>query len=213
MVKEDALLAKLGRRVPAGLVLFREGDAGRQMFVVHSGKVELTRRMGDREAHLAYVPPGEFFGEMAILNNLPRSATATAVEESWLLVIEARTFEQMLRAKTEIAVRMIRLLATRLDQANRQIELLLLRDFDHRIVKLASQLMQQGQPSPEGLLVPLTPSEIAGRVGLSPEEVAATLGRLAAARLLVMTDHGLIVPEVGKLSDFLEFLEMKERFS
>src|SRR5512144_2302711 len=99
----DPLLERLGRRVPAGLVLFREGDPGREMYVVHSGRVELTRRMGDRDAHLAFVPPGEFFGEMAILNNRPRSATATVVEDAWLLVIDARTFEAMIRAKAEIA--------------------------------------------------------------------------------------------------------------
>jgi CRP-like cAMP-binding protein len=209
----DVLLEKLGRHVPAGLVLFREGDPGRDMYVVHSGRVELTRRMGDREAHLAYVPPGEFFGEMAIVNNKPRSATATVVEDSWLLVIDARTFEQMIRGKAEIAVRMIRALAARLEQANKQIELLLLRDGDHRVVRLLSQLTGEGQPSPEGVLVPLSLTEIAGRVGLTPEAVTEVLERLANARLLVQADHGLIVPEVGKLSDFLEFLEMKERFS
>jgi len=209
----DVLLEKLGRHVPAGLVLFREGDPGREMYVVHSGRVELTRRVGDRDAHLAYVPPGEFFGEMAIVNNKPRSATATVVEDSWVLVIDARTFEQMIRGKAEIAVRMIRALAARLEQANKQIELLLLPDGDHRVVRLLSQLTGQGQPSPEGVLVPLSLTEIAGRVGLSPEAVTEVLGRLANARLLVQADHGLIVPEVGKLSDFLEFLELKERFS
>jgi CRP-like cAMP-binding protein len=209
----DALLEKLGRSFPAGLVLFREGDPGREMYVVHSGRIELTRRMADREAHLAYIPPGEFFGEMAILNNRPRSATATVVEDAWLLVIDGRTFEAMLRAKAEIAVRMIKSLAARLEQANRQIELLLLRDADHRVVHLLSQLTGQGRRSAEGVLLPLSLGEISGRVGLSEDVVAEVLGRLANARLLVQADHGLIVPEVGKLADFLEFLEMKERFS
>jgi CRP/FNR family transcriptional regulator, cyclic AMP receptor protein len=209
----DPLLDKLGRQVPAGLVLFREGDPGREMFVVHSGKVELTRRRGDHDAHLVYVPPGDFFGEMAIVNGKPRSATATVVEDSVLLVIDARTFEQMIRAKAEIAVRMIRLLAARLEQANRQIELLLLRDADHRIVRLLTQLTGQGQPCDEGVLVPLSVGELAGRTGLPPDAVREVLGRLATARLLIEADHGLIVPEIGKLSDFLEFLEMKERFA
>src|SRR6266568_7505356 len=127
---------RLARQFPAGTVLFREGYAGREMYVVHSGKVELTRRMRDRDGHLLFVPPGEFFGEMAIVNNRPRSATATVVEDTDLLVIDARTFETMIRAKAEIAVRMIQLLAARLEHANQQIELLLLRDADHRVVHL-----------------------------------------------------------------------------
>jgi CRP-like cAMP-binding protein len=202
--------ALAARRFSAGTVLFREGDAGQEMFVVHSGKVELTRRMRDHDGHLLYVPAGEFFGEMAIVNNRPRSATATVVEDAELLVIDARTFESMIRAKAEIAVRMIRALAARLDAANRQIELLCVRDADHRVVHLLSQLA--GTPSGEGILIPLTLPELAGRVGLSEEEAREVVARLGTAQLLLWTEDGFLVPETGRLSDFLMFLEMKERF-
>src|SRR5450432_315206 len=107
----ETLLDKFGKFYPAGTVLFREGDPGREMFVIHSGKVELTRRMKDRDALLALLPAGEFFGEMAIVNNRPRSASATVREDSWLLVIDSRTFEAMIRGKAEIAVRMIKSMA------------------------------------------------------------------------------------------------------
>ncbi len=198
-------------KFPKGTVLFREGDRGDTMYVVHAGVVELTRRMRDRETHLLRVPPGEFFGEMAIVNNRSRSATATVVEDAELLVIDARTFEAMIRAKAEIAVRMIKALAARLDAANRQIELLLLRDADHRVVHLLCSLT--GMPSPEGTLIPMSLPQLAGRVGLPEEEVEEVIGRLASAQLLVSRPGGFLVPEVGRLSDFLEFLEMKERLS
>ncbi len=156
------------------------------------------------------MPPGEFFGEMAIVNNRPRSATATVVEDADLLVIDARTFETMIRAKAEIAVRMIQLLAARLEHANQQIELLLLRDADHRVVHLLAH--HAGTPTAEGVLILMTLAQLAGRVGLSQDDAAQVLGRLASARLLVQKEGGFLVPEVGRLADFLEFLEMKERF-
>ena len=81
--------------------------------------------MRGREVHLATLPPGEFFGEMAIINKQPRSATATVIEEAQLLVLDARTFEAMIRGNAEIAIRMIKKLAARLAQANSQVEMLL----------------------------------------------------------------------------------------
>jgi CRP-like cAMP-binding protein len=209
----ETVLQKLGRQVPAGTVLFREGEAGHEMYVVHSGRVELTRRVGADERHVAFVPPGEFFGEMAIVNQRPRSATARVIEDAWLLVIDARTFEAMIRAKAEIAVRMIRSLAARLEQANQQIELLLLRDADHRVAACLRHLTV-GRPASDegGVWIPMSLGQLAQRVALEEDEVAEVVARLATARLLVRRTDGFVVPEVGRLVDFLEFMEMKERF-
>ncbi len=209
----DPLVERYGRDVPAGTVLFREGDRGAEMYVVHSGKVELTRRLRDGDGHLAFVPPGEFFGEMAIVNNRPRSATATVVEDAVLLAIDGKTFESMIRAKAEIAVRMIRMLSGRLEQANRQIELLLLRDVDHRVVKCLWHLSEGITPLDDvGIHIDMTLAQLAGRVALDVEEVGQVVERLAENRLLAKREDGFVVPEVGRLGEFLEFLEMKERF-
>jgi CRP-like cAMP-binding protein len=135
------------------------------------------------------------------------------VEEGWLIVIDPKTLETMLRARSEVAVRMIRLLAARLERANQQIELLVLRDADHRVVRLLSHEAKGGLPHPQGVLVKVGVPELAGRTGLEEETVREVLARLEAARLLVRADAGLIVPAIGKLSDFLEFLELKERFA
>lgn len=216
----DALLERFGKFYPAGTTLFREGDAGSDMFVIHSGKVELTRRMKDRETILATLPPGEFFGEMAVVNNRPRSATATVREDAWLLVIDARTFEAMIRGKAEIAVRMIKAMAGRLERANQQIELLLLKDVNHRVVHCLRQLADQGTPvEGGGIFIPMTVTQLAGRVAVDEPQVLEVIQRLRQARLVLpapesgLAGDGFVVPEVGRLLDFLEFLEMKERFS
>ena len=216
----DALLERFGKFYPTGTILFREGDTGTDMFVIHSGRVELTRRMKDRDTVLALLPPGEFFGEMAVVNNRPRSATATVREDAWLLVIDSRTFEAMIRGKAEIAVRMIKAMAGRLERANQQIELLLLKDTNHRVVHCLRQLADQGTPvQGGGLFIPITVQALAGRVALEDAQVLEVLTRLRQARLVLgaeeagMTGEGFVLPEVGRLLDFLEFLEMKERFS
>jgi hypothetical protein len=65
-----------GREFPAGAVVFEEGDPGSRMYVIHSGEVRIVKRVGAREVELARLGPGEAFGEMALLERQPRSATA-----------------------------------------------------------------------------------------------------------------------------------------
>jgi CRP-like cAMP-binding protein len=207
-------LLKHAQSFSAGTVLFEEGDEGQVMYVIQSGTVKITRKVGTKEALLAMIPAGEFFGEMSIINDKPRSATATVVEDSRLLVIDGRTFEAMIRGNSEIAVRMIKRLAGRLDRANQQIELLLHRDPNHRVVQFIRQTAQKlGRPCPTGTAVPLTVEKLSQQVGLTQAEVTKVVSRLEKARLLTETAEGFfVISEVGKLQDFLEFLEMTERY-
>ena len=131
-------MRRFGREFPRGTVLFREGDPGGDMYVVNRGKVSISARVGAVEKVLSTLGQGEFLGEMSILNGAPRSATATCVEDCLLLVVDARTFETMVRASSEIAVRMIKKMAGRLAEADRQIENLLLRDARARVVHFVS---------------------------------------------------------------------------
>jgi CRP-like cAMP-binding protein len=185
-------LERFGKTFPAGTVLFSEGDDGEEMYVIQSGRVQLTRHVRGREAHLATLPPGEFFGEMAIVNNQPRSATATVLEDAHLLVIDARTFEAMVRGNSEIAMRFIKKMAGRVALANAQVEMLLLADLNHRLTHHLRYLAETQ--------------------GVADGQVAASLKRLEQARLISMELGTILVAEPGKLDQFLEFLDMKERF-
>ena len=218
-------LERFARDFTAGTVLFEEGQPGDYMFVVQSGEIEIRRMVGETERVLAVLPPGEFFGEMAILNGRPRSATAVVRSDARLLVIEGKTFEAMLRARPEIALRIIRSLALRLDSANQHVELLLLPTPNHRVVQCLrhmadEQIMLAGAPVNAGtaILVPKRMEDIATRVGLPVHEVIEVVDRLRAARLVLMASDagiagdGFIVPEVGRLLEFLEFLNLKDRF-
>jgi len=224
MCVHDAL-ERFARDFPAGTVLFEEGQPGDYMYVVQSGEVEIRRQVGETERVLAVLPPGEFFGEMAILNGRPRSATAVVRTAARLLVIEGRTFEAMLRARPEIAMRIIKSLATRLENANQHVELLLLPTPNHRVVQcmrhMAEEQMQlAGTHFSAGtaIFVPKQVEDIATRVGLPVHEVIEVIDRLRSARLVMLAEdagiegNGFIVPEVGRLLEFLEFLNLKDRF-
>jgi CRP-like cAMP-binding protein len=109
----------------AGHVLFHEGDQGEDMFIIQSGKVAIKKKVRDGETVLAVLEKGDFFGEMAVLERLPRSATAEVVEAGDIIVIGGDTFGDMIKANPEIAVRMLRKYSIRLRETNRQIEQML----------------------------------------------------------------------------------------
>ena len=110
------------RTYRAGEIVFVEGDIGRALFILESGKVDLTRRGRDgRPVLLHTLKPGEFFGEMALLESLPRSATATAIEPSRLHLLYRTKLDSILVSEPRIGVSIMthfaRLLSARLRRA------------------------------------------------------------------------------------------------
>lgn len=208
---DEPLSQRFSRAFLKGTVLFREGDPGGEMYVVQAGRVTIAKRVGDVEMLLSTLGQGEFFGEMSILNNKPRSATATVAEDAQILVIDSKTFEAMIRGNAEIAIRMIKKLADRLQEADEQIGNLLHRDAASRVVHwLVLQAVRAGTDGPQTLA--LSPDDLPAHVGAPPAQVAEVLDRLEKAKLVTRGAGGLEVAEVAKLRHFLEFLQMKARF-
>src|SRR5713226_1984297 len=178
MAGEDALFQRFGKEFKRGDVLFREGDPGKEMYVIQTGKVNITKKVRDTEKILATLGAGEFLGEMALLNNKPRSAGAVMADDGKLLVIDPKTFEAMIRGNVEIAVRLIKKLSDRLQEADEQIENLLLRDPNSRVVHhLLQAAIKRGKDTPQGKLVSVNLNELHGRMGLTLEEVQQEIGR------------------------------------
>ena len=101
-----------------GEQIFAEGDAGRQMYIIASGQVRVTLGEGDQEVALGVIERGDFFGEMALLEALPRSANAYAVGETRLVVIEPGALLLRIRRDPTFAIEMLHHLSGRLRQSN-----------------------------------------------------------------------------------------------
>lgn len=210
---EEVLFQRFGRSYAKSTVLFREGDRGEEMYVLQSGQVQISMKVRGVEKVLSTLQPGEFFGEMAILNGKPRSATAVVSEDAKLLVIDSKTFEAMIRGNSEIALRMIKKLASRLQEADDQIENLLLKDHNSKVVHSLARLAEtEGTPVERGIFVRILPEELGAKVGITVDKVNEVVAKLTKAKIVSATKDGLIVSDVGRLKKFLEFLEMKEQF-
>ena len=91
------LFSRFGRNVDAGKVIFQEGEEGDQMFVIQKGRVKVSRSIGGKEQILAILEKGDFFGEMAIVARIKRTATVSALEPVRLLAFNREGFLDCLR--------------------------------------------------------------------------------------------------------------------
>ena len=119
---EKDSFAKYLKHFPKGSVLFSEGDEGEDMYIVRAGLVAIKKRVPHGEITVAMLEKGDFFGEMALLERIPRTAGAEVVEDADLIVIGSEVFGDMVKSNPEIAVRMLRKYSIRLRETNRQLE-------------------------------------------------------------------------------------------
>jgi CRP-like cAMP-binding protein len=210
----DPLFLRLGREFSAGNVLFREGERGEEMYVIQSGLVRISKRVGDDERPLATLGRGEFLGEMAILNGKPRTATAVVVEDAKCLVIDSATLEQMIVGNAEIALRLVKKLARRLAAADELIQILLNPDPKARVLQgLKRHAESFGEDTGLGIRVNLSAEVLAREVGVETEQVRDVLGRLRRLRIAEHDEMGaILVMDLERLLEFMEFLEMPQKF-
>ncbi len=210
---EERLFKLFGKEFPAGTVLTREGDTGDEMFIIQSGKVKIIKRVGDREKLLAVLGPGDFFGEMAILLQEPRSADAVVEEDAKILVITSQTFRDMIKANPDIAFKIMKKLAKRVKDTTEQIADLLSKDKNQKVVNAVLRFArEQGRETEEGIEIEISVDDLAKYTGLPMEDVEEVLKKMMRAGLISITGRGFAVPSLEKLNKFLEYLMMKEQF-
>ncbi len=205
---QSPMFAKFGKQFPTGTVLFREGDRGEEMFILQSGKVKISKKIRGVEKTLATLEKGEFFGEMAILNDKPRSASAETIEDSDMLVIDRKTFETLLRSNVEIAIRFIKRLADRLRETNDQMEALMIRDNTSRLVSLLAKQVKEKKGA-----VSISIDELAGLAGIEGSQAKMILEKLAGVRILTLgADDHVSIANQEQVDRLLRYLEMREIF-
>src|SRR6185436_18434114 len=174
-------MAKLAvrRRYPKDTVVFFENEEGDFFFNIIDGRIKVTI-IGDdgREVILSVLGPGDFFGEMALLDNEPRSASAIAAEETQLLCLHRTDFQTVLTDNRSITSALIKILSARLRHANHQISTLALLDVYGRVARvIVDMAREEGRRLKDGRIAfrRATHQEIANRIGTTRETVTRML--------------------------------------
>jgi CRP-like cAMP-binding protein len=209
---EEELFKRFGKLFPKGTILFREGDTGEEMYIINNGKVKIFKEIGGVEKVLAILGQSDFFGEMSLLNKKPRSASAEVAEDAKILVINNTTFDTMMRNNAEIAIRIIRTLAKRLEDADVQIANLMIKDSNQRIIVTLLKLSESGTKIDTGIFLKTDAEKISVTTGLEKDTVNEIIEKLTKNRLIEITNNGILIKNVDNLKKYLDYLVMKEQF-
>ena len=164
---------------PKTAVVLTEGEMGDSLYMIQSGKVKVF--IGDedgREIILKILNPGDFFGEMSMIDKQPRSASVTTIDASTFLVLTHAAFEKCVEQAPRIAAMVMQILAQRVREADRKIGTLALMDVYGRV---ASTLLELSVYSNGKLMVgeKLSQQDLANMVGASREMVNRILKDLS----------------------------------
>ena len=141
-------------------VIFHERDQGTSLFLILSGLVKVSLVRGDgKEAILALLRPGEFFGEMALLDNRPRSASVIAMKPTSVVILTREDFMNLVNERPQIVKNLILTVAERLRKANQKIANLAFLDAIGRVSGVILQMADEhGEEVDEGIVVRNRPS-------------------------------------------------------
>jgi CRP-like cAMP-binding protein len=192
-----------GVRLSRGATVFRQGDPGGSMYVIRAGKVRVMKESQGRRRVVTTLGPGDFFGEMAVVTGRPRTATVEVLEDVELLRVPAEKLQEMVSGTGEVAIRLIRRLAERLESANRFIDLLLEDDITARVIRELQETLENAQ----GAAVPdITDKEIALKLGIDKHEVRSALRRLTRVGVLEVSSGFVLIKDTVRLAEFLDFI-------
>jgi CRP/FNR family transcriptional regulator/CRP/FNR family cyclic AMP-dependent transcriptional regulator len=182
LIRDVPLLAKLAgpdlkalaskgrvRSFPPGSVIFQEGDRGDSLHVVIEGRVRISVGSSQgEEATVALLGPGEFVGDLALLDGLPRSASAIAIGRTKTLVVRRDDFQRWLAERPKAAFALLEALSLRVRRTDEQLTDLTFLDLASR---LAKRLLTLPRDSGKPLVVRVTQAELGAMLGVSRESV------------------------------------------
>ncbi|MBI4667656.1 MAG: Crp/Fnr family transcriptional regulator [Elusimicrobia bacterium] len=205
-------LAAIARihRVPKGVLVFKKKMAGNHLFVVIKGRIKIYSELeaGGRRKTFAFLEPGDFFGEMTLLDKKGRSLSAQAMADTELLTISRREFQNLIVQEPTFTLSVMKTLIGRLRQANEEIEALTFRSLYGRvcrkIMELAAKDAKDKKLNGRVLTINVTHAELADMAGTARELVTKVMSSLRRMRVVVCQDRTIKILSNSKLKELAQ---------
>ncbi|HLE82662.1 MAG TPA: Crp/Fnr family transcriptional regulator [Dehalococcoidia bacterium] len=180
--QREALAQRVTPRLyQAGQVIFHQGDPGLSLYVIEAGQVKIVLPSEEgKEALLAVLGPGDFFGELSLFDGQPRSATAVAVSTTRAYTLDCSSFLDFLQSRPQAAIGLGVVLAARLRQMDERLSELAFLDLPGRMARRLLEMAEShGSQVPEGLVfdLPLSQEALGELVGATRQSVNKVLGQ------------------------------------
>ncbi|AAC65249.1 catabolite gene activator [Treponema pallidum subsp. pallidum SS14] len=206
MADAFASFTRFAKKFQRGSVIFAEFDVGESFYLVQSGRVRLIKIINGKERYLDVLQPGEIFGEMSILDNSPRSASAVAYDDVVALEFNRENFEVLMMGNPAIAMRLLKTFVRRIYTQKRRFMILTIQDSTARVGDVFLML-DETQPhvdrSSDARSFDISIEEIARWAGLSDREVQDALRRLSDQRKVEWQERRIVVKNMTDLNRYV----------
>jgi len=203
---EELGIDRYYRSFSAGTTLYYAGAPATELYLIRSGRVQLTKRARGVERTVGLHGAEELVGEEALLPGAHRSATAQALDPVTALVIESDTFRALVRRRPDLGEGVMQQLARRLQRAEEQIENFLLPDPTIRVLNTLLHAVDDAREGP----LELSPLELSTRTALDLDQVKAVIGQLRERGYLSVGDQTITVSDPSALRQLHDLLALKE---
>ncbi|MBP5284225.1 MAG: Crp/Fnr family transcriptional regulator [Treponema sp.] len=182
-----------------GQVIITEFEPGDSFYLIQSGNVQLVKCVNGRKKNLDILKPGEFFGEMAILDHSPRSATCVASGKVECLEFNRANFELLITGNPQIALILIKLFCKRIHDQKRRLKILVIQDIQARLADvfcMFDEMYPMANPKDRSRRFNLTIQDVAHWAGITTEMAREEVDRFVASRKLEVYDNFMIVSDI-----------------
>jgi CRP-like cAMP-binding protein len=193
----DNLFERFGRVYRSGEIIFCEYEPGDDFFMIQSGQVRITKVVSDKEKTLDVLGPGDIFGEMAILEQQPRSATAIAQGEVKVLVFNRQNFEMLLKSNPDIAIKLLKNFSKRIYDAKRQLMVLTFSEPELRLADVFCIVAEKAGfvgDDVKRVELSLTKEDLLNMTGLAEKDLTKVLESFVNShKIEISGDHIVII--------------------
>jgi CRP-like cAMP-binding protein len=210
MLLDDSFFERFGVEYSPNEIIFCEFEPGYEFYFLQQGKVKIVKIINNREKTIDVLTDGDVFGEMAILEQEPRSASAIAIEHSRLLKFHRDNFDALLQGNPQLAYKLLLIFSKRIYDAKRRLMILLLDDPQLKVMDVLNMLAEQNPQLDlqEELHLPVTSEAVANWAGMAESEAQKVLTHLNKLNKIELFGDKIVVRNIR---DFQRIVSSKRK--
>lgn len=206
-VFELPAFARFAKKYSPGQVIISEFEPGESFYLIQKGTVQLVKCVNGQNKNLDILKPGEFFGEMAILDNSPRSATCLAVGNVQCLEFNKSNFELLITGNPQIALNILKLFCKRIYDQKRRFKILVIQDTQARVADVFCMLDEMNppaNPNEKQCRFNVTIQDVAHWAALPIAKTTDEINRFMASRKIEVFENNIIVNNIADMKRIVD---------
>lgn len=201
----ESLFDKFGKEFSPGEIIFCEFEPGNDFYFIQEGNVKITKTVGTMQKTLDVLGSGDIFGEMAILEEEPRSASAIAVDHVRSLHFNRANFDSLITGNPALAYRLLVVFSTRIYDAKRRLSILLLDDIQARVADVFLMLSEKMADSGDThLIFNITVDDVANWCGQNVSEVQKIISGFVRQGKLELFADRIVVSNINDMARIVQ---------